>query len=401
MTTIPKITFDDIKKASNLLEGIIQKTPTIYSPSLSEMLNVPLYLKLENLQLTGSFKERGAYIKIKSLDDETLKRGIITASAGNHAQAVALFGQKLNIPATIVMPLNTPFVKIERTKARGATVILKGKIIDDSRIEAQHIADKDNLSFIPAFDDPYVIQGQGTIALEMLEAYPNLDQIFVSIGGGGMISGIAIAAKHINPHIKIIGVESEAYPSMYSALHDNQPFTPKDTIADGIAVKKPGKITKHYIEKYVDDIVVVNEKYIEKAICLLAENQRVIAEGAGAVPLAALLEYPHLAKGQTGLVISGGNIDTRLLSSALMRGLVNSGRIHRLCVAGNDNPGMLVAVSQILASHSANVIEIKHERLFDDLPLKKADLEITLEIENQNKINDIKDALIHMGLMII
>ena len=306
------VSLEDIKDAAKVIEGQVLRTPSIQAARLSEDLGFDLVLKLENLQTTGSFKERGAVNKLSSLTDEQRKTGVIAMSAGNHAQGVAYHAMRMGIPATIVMPDFAPITKVERTRSFGAQVVLTGETLDASAVAAREIAKEKNLTFVHPYDDELIVAGQGTIGMEMLEDHPDLEVIVVPIGGGGIISGIATAVKAIKPDIKVYGVETEFYPSMYQALHNLTPNSGGQTLADGIAVKNPGQITRAIIKELVEEIILVDETAIETAIATLAEKQKLVAEGAGAAGLAALLAHPQRFKGKkVGTVICGGNIDVR------------------------------------------------------------------------------------------
>ncbi|RDD60638.1 threonine ammonia-lyase [Ferruginivarius sediminum] len=389
-----QVTLDDIRDAADQLEGHAVRSPLIFAPRLSAMLGCELYLKLENQQYTGSFKDRGAFIKLKSLTHEQKRNGVIAMSAGNHAQGVAYHAQRLGIPATIVMPESAPFSKVERTRGFGARVVQSGETIDESADVAQQLMEQDGLTFVHPYDDPAIICGQGTIGLEMLADQPELDTIIVPIGGGGVISGVATAAKGLRPEIEMIGVEAELYPSMYQALHGMEPTAGGISIADGIAVKRPGKLTKRIVEELVSDIVLCDEPVLETAISTLCEYQKVVAEGAGAAPLAALLkERDRFAGRKVGLVICGGNIDTRMMASVLMRGLVRDGRLVRLRIDINDAPGVLARVAGLIGRTGANIVEVYHQRLFHDVPVRRAEIDAVVETRNAEHVREVTEAL--------
>jgi threonine dehydratase len=384
-------TFEDIQKAHTLLNGVVMETPTLYSPSLSRVTGATVFLKLENFQETGSFKERGAYVKLKSLPQDVLKRGVIAMSAGNHGQAVALHARKLHVPATIVMPLFTPPTKVGNTEKLGARVVLAGQSVDESYQVAKKIANKENLTFIHPYDDPAVIAGQGTIGIEMLEACPGLDVLVVPIGGGGLCSGIALAAKSLKPRIKIYGAEVEGYASLSHALYGTIE-TKKDgtTLADGIAVKHLGKLPQKILKDLLEGIIVVTEEEIEHAVDLFAREQNIIVEGAGAAGLSALLHKPPLFKGKkVGIVVSGGNIDARIISAIMMRGQIHEGCLSLLRIQVNDVPGILEQVAGIIARHQSNIIEVKHQRLIYEIPIKMAELDIMIETRGIGHTNSI------------
>ncbi len=397
--TATNVTADDIRAAARTTAGAVIRTPLAAAPRLSEILGCELYLKLENQQYTGSFKDRGALNKLKSLTPEQAKLGVIAMSAGNHAQGVAYHARRLGIPATIVMPEFAPVTKVERTKDLGARVVLTGETLDASAIAARDIAEDENLTFVHPYDDPLIVAGQGTIGFEMLEDQPGLDTIVVPIGGGGIISGIAIAAKSVNPEIEIIGVEAELFPSMYQAVHGQAPnaggqMAGGQTLADGIAVKNPGELTRAIIEELISDILLVDESQIEAAVHALAEQQKIVAEGAGAAGIAALMKAPERFAGRkVGAVICGGNIDVRLLSWVLTRGLVRDGRMVRLRIGIVDRPGVLARVAQLIGTTGGNIIEVYHQRLFHDVPAKQADVDAVIETRNAEHVREIVAAL--------
>ncbi|MDJ0948689.1 MAG: threonine ammonia-lyase [Alphaproteobacteria bacterium] len=392
------VTIDDIRDAARLLEGAVIKTPMSPSRVLSKLCGCEIVLKFENLQYTASFKDRGAYVKLASLTEEQKQRGVIAMSAGNHAQGVAYHAQTLGIPATIVMPRQTPFNKVIHTRNFGARVILRGDTLDDSATVAHEIMDQEGLTFIHPFDDPKIIAGQGTIALEMLEADPELDTIVCPIGGGGLISGIAIAAKAIKPEIEIVGVEATLYPSMYQALHHRTPTSGGTTIAEGIAVKTPGALTRPIVEALVERILLVEEAALERAVLMLIEIEKTVAEGAGAAGLAAVLTNKEQFAGRrVGLVICGGNIDSRILATILMRGLALSGRLARFRIEITDQPGALAKVAGLIGESAGNIVEVYHQRLFYDVPVKMADLDVVVETRDPEHIEEIVNALTGAG----
>ncbi len=392
------LTLEDIQNAAELLHGRVLRTPLIPSLKFSELSGADVWLKLENLQHTGAFKVRGALVKLLSLNADERKAGVIAASAGNHAQGVGYFARQLGIPATIVMPKSTPFTKISRTEALGAKVVLSGDGFIEARDHALALAARDNLAFIHPYDDDLVIAGQGTVGLEMLEDKPDLDVLIVAIGGGGLISGIATAAKALKPGIEVYGVQAELFPSMYDAYHRTvTDFSGDQTIADGIAVKEPSPKTHAIIERMVDDVFLTGELEIEQAIQNFLEMQRIVAEGAGAAPLAALLKYKDAFRGKSvGLVVSGGNIDSRMLSSILMRGLAREGRLASLRINIPDTPGTLAVISRIIGDSGANIIEVHHQRLFSDVALKQTQIDVAVETIDahhvQNVVNHLCDA---------
>ncbi len=384
------VTASDIKAAAKLIAGEVMRTPLVAAPRLSEILGCELYLKLENLQFTGSFKDRGAFVKLKSLTPEQAGCGVIAMSAGNHAQGVAYHARRLGIPATIVMPEFAAFMKVERTRELGARVVLAGDTLDASAVAAREIAEKENLTFVHPYDDPKIVAGQGTIGFEMLEDAPDLDAIVVPIGGGGIISGIAIAAKSVKPGLDIYGVEAELFPSMYQAVNDVAPTSGGQTLADGIAVKNPGALNRAIIEKLVKDILLVDEGLIETAVHALVEHQKIVAEGAGAAGVAALMkEKERFAGRKVGVVICGGNIDVRLLSWVLTRGMVRDGRMVRLRIGIVDQPGVLAKVTRLIGETGGNIIEVYHQRLFYDVPAKQAEVDAVIETRNPEHVREI------------
>jgi len=390
------VTLDDIRAAAELLQGEVMRTPLRPAQRLSRRLGCELYLKLENLQYTGSFKDRGAFVKLNSLTQEQAKRGVIAMSAGNHAQGVAHHAKRLGIPATIVMPEFAPITKVEQTRNFGARVILTGDTLDASAVAAREIAETDGLSFVHPYDDPKIIAGQGTVGLEIMEDQPDLDVVIVPIGGGGILSGTAIAMRALGSKARFFGVEAELYPSMYQAIHDQEPRLGGETLADGIAVKKPGTLTRPIIEEMVEDIRIVDESAVETGVVMLAELQKVVAEGAGAAALAALLDEEfcaRLAGQKVGLVVTGGNIDVRLLSWVLTRGLVRDGRIVRLRIDIVDRPGVLAKVAGCIGDSGGNIIEVYHQRLFYDVPAKEAEVDAIVETRNAEHVVEIVEHL--------
>lgn len=386
------ITLEDIHKASQLLKGNIERTPFRKAVTLSNIAGIETWFKFENSQFTATFKERGAYNKLVQLSDSEKNSGVVAMSAGNHAQGIAFHAHRLGIPATIVMPKNTPFVKVQHTETLGATVILKGDTLADSAAFARTLAEQKNFIFIHPYDDPQIIAGQGTIAIEMLEDLPDLDCLVIPIGGGGLICGMAIAAKSIKPDIKVIGVEAELYPAYRSALDGIDRPCGGDTLAEGIAVTEIGELTLPVIREYVDEIVLVDEAALERALTLILNVEKTLVEGAGAAGFAALLSHPELFKGlTTGTVLSGGNIDSRLLASVLMRELVRDGRITRLRIPIADIPGEIARIADIVAQRGGNFIDLKHHRIFTALPAKDAVLDIELETRDRQHLEIILD----------
>jgi threonine dehydratase len=388
------ITLAEIEAARKALVGQVLRTPMLPAPRLSELTGARVHVKYENLQVTNSFKERGAFVKLSSLSAAERERGVIAMSAGNHAQAVAYHARRLGIKATIVMPETTPFVKVEATRAHGADVVLEGDGVSEAQARAEAIASERGLSFVHPYDDARIIAGQGTIALEMLEEVPDLDVLVVPIGGGGLIAGNAIAARGARPGIEIIGVECALYPSMRNALkRENRPMG-GPTLAEGIAVKNVGALTLPVVRQLVSDILLVDEAYLERAVNLYLTLQKAMAEGAGAAGLAAMLADPARFAGRNvGLILCGGNIDPRILASIMVRELERSDRIvsFRLTIA--DRPGVLGPIATLLGQLGANILEIDHRRLFLDVPAKGARLDVTVEARDRQHAEEILAAL--------
>lgn len=374
------VTFKDIEKASGVLKGNVVRTPLIRADKLSDITGAEIYVKFENLQVTSSFKDRGAYNKMSSLTEAERARGVIAMSAGNHAQAVAYHAKRLGIPATIVMPETTPSTKVERTRAHGAHVILSGETLAESQVTAETLVKDKGFILIHPYDDDKVIAGQGTIAIEMLEDQPDLDVIVVPIGGGGIIGGTAIAAKHIKPDIEVLGVEVKLYPSMYHALRGQPAKCGGSTLAEGIAVKNVTERTIAIAKQYVDDVRLVGESDIERAVMAYLTHQKTLAEGAGAAGLAAVLADPgHFRGRKVGLILCGGNIDPRILASIILRELEREHRIVNLRIQIDDRPGVLGRIATLLGQLGANILEVSHRRMFLDVPAKGAELEIMVE----------------------
>ena len=401
VAAMPTVTLADVQRAATVIAGAVLNTDLDHSRTLSEMTGANIWLKFENLQFTAAFKERGALNKLASLSPAERKAGVIAMSAGNHAQGVAYHAKRLGIAATIVMPEGTPFVKIENTKGHGAKVIVTGPTLEDSAAFARSEAAAKGLTFIHPFDDPLIIAGQGTIALEMLAAQPDLDTLVVPIGGGGLISGIAVAAKALKPAIRIIGVQAELVPAMYNRLKGTALPMRSDTLAEGIAVKSPGALTESLIRQYVDDIVLVSEAQIEHAVALLIEIEKTVAEGAGAAGLAAVMAHPALFTGaKVGIILCGGNIDTRLLASVLTRELARAGRLAELAIDLADRPGQLAKVATILGSAGANIVEVSHQRTFSSLPAKGTLLEVVIETRDRRHLEEAVRLLRAGGLVV-
>lgn len=388
------ITLEDIQQAAKHIRDYVETTPLVHSRTLSQLTGANVYLKFENLQFTASFKERGALNKLLSLSKEERTKGVIAMSAGNHAQAMAYHAKQLGIPTTIIMPRYTPNIKVEHTRAYGAEVILHGESFDDAAGFTLQKSNEEGLVLIHPYDDEKIIAGQGTIALEMLKGQPELDVLFIPIGGGGLISGNAIAAKAIKPDIQIIGVEASRYPSTFAAIHQQKAKYGTGTIAEGIAVKKPGELTLPIIEQLVDDVVLVDEEQIEQAVLLFLEVEKTVAEGAGAVGLAALLQNKDKYKGKKlGLIITGGNIDMPVLESIIQRGMVRDGRMIRLRVELRDVPGSLAGATKCIEDTGANIVHVHHHRMFTQQPVQAVEVEFVLQTRGIDHTADIVDAL--------
>jgi threonine dehydratase len=393
LTKLP-VTLRDVEAAAATLAGFVKRTNFDHSRTLSDITGADIWLKFENLQFTATFKERGALNRLSALSADQRKQGVVAASAGNHAQGVAYHAARLSIPATIFVPAGTPTVKIENTRRHGATVIEGGATLEEAAILAKEHGRSRGLTYIHPYDDPLIIAGQGTIALEMLASVADLDVLIVPIGGGGLISGMAVAAKSLKPDIEIIGVQATLYPSMYNVIKVQSLPMRGDTLAEGIAVKAPGSITSEIVRALVDDIVLVTEQHIEHALSLLLTIEKSVTEGAGAAGLAAVLADPDRFKGRKlGLVLSGGNIDTRLLSGVLTRQLAREGRLSRLRFDIVDRPGQLAAVVAVLSNAGANIVEVSHQRIFTDLPAKAVVLEVVIETRDRSHLSSTIDAL--------
>lgn len=384
------VSFESIENAQKQLKGNVVRTPMLHSAKLSEITGAEIHVKFENMQVTSSFKDRGAYIKLCSLSAAEKALGVIAMSAGNHAQAVAYHAKRLGIPATIVMPETTPSTKVERTKSHGAHVLLSGETLADSQITAEAIVAEKGLILVHPYDDDRIIAGQGTIGIEMLEDEPGLEAIVVPVGGGGVISGTAIAAKTIKPGIELIGVEVKLYPSMHAALRGQPAKCGGSTLAEGIAVKNVTERTVAICRQFVDDVRLVGEADIERAVMAYLTHQKTLAEGAGAAGLAAVLADPNHFQGRkVGLVLCGGNIDPRILSSVITRELQREMRIDNLRITIDDRPGVLGKISSLLGQHGANILEVSHRRMFLDIPAKGAELEIMIETRDKPHAEDI------------
>ncbi len=409
------VTFDDVEAARRTIAGAVQRTPTVPSVTLSALSGCELWLKLENLQFTASFKERGALNKLSSLNPEERARGVVAASAGNHAQAVAYHARRLGIAATIVMPETTPFIKVSNTEVLGARVLQVGETVDGASDKARQLAEDEGLVLVPPYDDPFVIAGQGTCALELLEDAPPPDVIVVPVGGGGLISGIALVCERLAPLTKVIGVQAERFgamvrqfervrrpPDALAAIPDVEDVTlgpfGADTLADGIAVKKPGKLTSEIVIREVDRMLLVDEAFIERACNELLEYEKTVAEGAGAAGLAAVLQYPELFAGKrVACVISGGNIDPRVMADTIYRGLARTGRLARLRVDVKDLPGSLADITRIIGDAGANIVEVVHERVFLASPARRTRLSIEIATRNRAHVQRVADSLRRSG----
>ena len=384
------ITADDIRNAATRVEGHILRTPFVDAPMLSRTLGCNLVLKLECLQHTSSFKARGAYVAMMALDAGQRQRGVIAMSAGNHAQAVAYHAQQMDIPAVIVMPAQTPFAKVARTRSFGAEVVLEGRNLNECETTVATLIEQRGLTLVHPYDNELVMTGQGTAGLEMLTDRPDLDILLVPIGGGGLIGGIATIARDMRPNLKIYGVQTELYPTMKMAIADKKIVCGGETLAEGIAVKKPGGVTKPVVSDLVDDILLVHEQSLEWAVGALVEQQRVVSEGAGAAGIAAIYQHPELFAGKTvGAVICGGNIDPRLLASILNRNMASDGRIARLRIDISDEPGMLAAITASIGRCGGNIVEIYHQRLFYDVPAKLAKIDAVIETRGPEHVDEI------------
>ena len=388
----------EVEAAARRIEGSVVRTPTLLSPMLSERTGANVWVKFENLQFTGAYKERGALNKLLLMDEERRSRGVIAASAGNHAQALAWHAKRLGVPATIVMPVGTPIVKVGQTEGFGAEVILHGDLFDTAYAEAERLAEQRKLTFVHPFDDLEVIAGQGTVALELLADAPDVDVLVVPIGGGGLISGVGAAARALKPGIELVGVQAALYPSMYARFSGQTLPCAGDTIAEGIAVKAPGLLTSAMIDRVVDDILLVAERDIESAISLLIQVEKTVAEGAGAAGLAALLAHRERFAGRkVGIVLTGGNIDTHLLATVLLRDLARSGRLTRLRIGVQDRPGALFAVMKLFNDHQVNIVEIVHQRIFTSLPAKDAVIDVECEARDSGQLDRLAEALREAG----
>jgi threonine dehydratase len=397
------VSLEDVKAALGRIRERIYLSPCARSETLSRLTGTSAYLKLENLQMTGAYKERGALNKLLTLAPAERERGLIAASAGNHAQAVAYHAGRLGVAATIVMPETTPIMKVANTRAHGARIVLHGSSYDEAYAEARRLEQVERLTFVHPFDDPAVIAGQGTVGLEIVEQVPEVDAIVVPVGGGGLVSGVAAAVKALRPSVRIVGVEAEVLPCFAASLESGAPVTiePANTVADGIAVKRPGDLTFEHVKRLVDAIVTVSEEEIASAILYLLEKEKTVAEGAGAVAVAALMQKKERGlEGKTVVsVVSGGNIDVNLVARVIERGLVKDGRLVRVSVALQDKPGQLAKVSSIIAHHRANVIEVHHTRAFA-FRFGDTTLQLTLETRGLEHVQEILRALRERGYQV-
>jgi threonine dehydratase len=394
------LSFDDILAAQTRLEGHIERTPCRHSRTLSEITGAEVWVKFENLQFTAAYKERGALNALMQLGENAKARGVIAASAGNHSQGLAYHAARLGIPVTIVMPRGTPFVKVQQTRAHGAEVVIEGEGYDEASATARRLCDERELTFVHPFNDVNVMAGQGTVALEMLEEAPDLEVLPVPIGGGGLIAGVATAAKHIKKDISIVGVEPAMYPSFTAKMRGVNTAVAHgaSTIAEGIAVKEVGEESYAIARPLIDDVLLIEEPFFERAVALYCNVEKTVAEGAGAASLAALLAHPRRFRGKKcGLIITGGNIDTRLLASVLTRELVREQRLVSLRIVGDDRPGLLATVSAVIGQMGANIIEVAHNRLALDVPAKGAEFDIMIETRDAQHAQEVMDALRERG----
>lgn len=393
------ITLDDIRTAHATIGSAVMRTPMLAAPKLSALTGAEVYIKYENMQVTNSFKERGAFLKLSRLPESCRESGVIAMSAGNHAQAVAYHAKRLGIPATIVMPQTTPFVKVRATEAHGARVVLDGETLAESQIRMERIRDDENLTLVHPYNDPDIIAGQGTVALEMLEDVPDLDCLVIPIGGGGLIAGNAIAARALRPDIEIVGVEAALYPSMWNALTGENRAIGGPTLAEGIAVKNVGSLTLPVVRDLVSGILLASEADLERAVNAYAILQKTMAEGAGAAGLAAMLAHPEKFRGRkVGLILCGGNIDPRILASIMVRELEREDRIVAFRMTISDQPGVLGRIASILGDLGANILEVSHRRLYLDVPAKGASLDVTVEARDRAHAEDILAALSAEGM---
>jgi threonine dehydratase len=395
------VTLADVQAAAVRIKGAVVRTPCLRSETLSRIFDAQVWIKFENLQFTASFKERGALNTLLQLDEVERRRGVIAMSAGNHAQGVAYHAGRLGIPATIVMPSFTPNTKVTHTRNHGATVVLHGNTLAEAGAEAHRLAEAEQLVFVHPYDDPRIIAGQGTIALEMLQDAPELDTLVVPVGGGGMIAGCAVAARGLKPELKVVGAESAGYSAMRQLLAGEAVTVGGDTLAEGIAVRDIGRLPLSIARSLVDQVLSVDEVAIERAISLFLEVEKTVAEGAGAAGLAALMAHPRVFTGRkVGLVLCGGNIDTRLLASVLLRGLVRDGRIVRLRLMISDLPGQLSRVAGLIGRAGGNIVEVQHQRLFGSVVAKAAELDVTVETRDRDHARELVQVLQADGFVV-
>lgn len=393
------LTYHDIRAAADRLGDHILQTPCVASQTLSDITGAQVFLKFENLQFTASFKERGACNRLQLLTAEEKTRGVVAMSAGNHAQGVAYHAQRMGLRAVIVMPRFTPGVKVERTRSFGAEVVLHGDTLEAARLHAYALAEQEQLTFIHPFDDPAVAAGQGTLALEMLAEQPDLDTLIVSVGGGGLIAGVATAAKTLKPSIRVVGVQTRRFPSMLNAVQGLDLPIGQSTIAEGIAVATAGAFTRQVVRNYVDTLLLVDEGDVEQAVLMLLEIEKTLVEGAGAAGLAALVRHGEQFKGQkVGLILSGGNIDPLLLASIIERGMARSGRLARIKVSARDVPGVLAKITATVAEAGANIEEVHHQRAFTLLAAQNVEIEFVLQTRNQAHVEQVLQALQAQGM---
>jgi len=395
------IEYDDVRAAAAQLKGQVSETPFLESRTLSKLCDAQIFLKFENLQFTASFKERGVLNKLISVkrcrpngEAKSEPVGVVAMSAGNHAQSLAYHAQRLNMRAVVVMPRFTPAVKVERTRSFGAQIVLHGDTLDEAREYALALAEREHLTLVHPYDDEAIVAGQGTVGIEMLQVEPDLDALVAGVGGGGLIAGIALVAKALKPSIEVVGVQMLRFPSMFNAIKHASMPQGSSTIAEGIAVGTPGKITQCLIERHVDDIVLVDEGDIEQAIVMLLEVERSLVEGAGAAGLAALLKYPDRFRGRkVGIVLSGGNIDPVLLATIVERGLIRAGRLARVRVSARDVPGSLALIASTVAGAGANINEVHHQRGFTMLAIQNVEIELVLQTRGNDHTRSVLDAL--------
>ncbi len=390
----PALTLADVEAARDRVADAIIRTPTLFSRTLSDITGAQVWLKFENLQFTAAYKERGALNALLLMDPAQRAKGVIAASAGNHAQGLAYHGARLGVPVTIVMPQHTPTIKVYQTQSHGAQIVLHGDKFDDAYAHARQLEAERGLTFVHPFDHPHIAAGQGTVALELLADAPDIDTLVIPIGGGGLFTGMGTAARALRPDVRLVGVQAELYPSMYARINGTDMACEGDTLAEGIAVKRPGDYTARMVAALADDMVLVAERHLERAVSLLLQIEKTVVEGAGAAGLAALLAYPDQFAGRNvGLVLCGGNIDTRLLANVLLRDLARSGRLARLRVRLQDRPGALFDLMRIFADQQVNIIEIYHQRVFTTLPAKGLITDIECEARDKAHLDSLIAAM--------